>query len=80
MATEGVELVRRGDMMSEGNYLLVTKAAPDVAVSFRWFADRNANGVHGLLITDSGTNGMRGGTHKHAPVRSGASPTVGPNQ
>lgn len=38
-----------------------TNVAPDVVVSFRWFADRNDNGVPGLLISDGGTKGK--GTH-----------------
>jgi arylsulfatase A-like enzyme len=41
--------------------LSTTNVAPDVVVSFRWFADRNDNGAPGLLISDGGTKGK--GTH-----------------
>lgn len=41
--------------------LNTTNVAPDVVVSYRWFADRNDNGVPGLLISDGGTKGK--GTH-----------------
>jgi len=41
--------------------LNATNVAPDLVVSFRWFADRNENGAPGLVISDGGTKGK--GTH-----------------
>lgn len=41
--------------------LNTTNVAPDVVVSYRWFADRNDHGAPGLLISDGGTKGK--GTH-----------------
>ena len=35
--------------------LNTTNGAPDVIVSFRWFADRNENGAPGMLISGGGT-------------------------